>query len=174
MVSLPVTSDIRAARCSIRDPAVFLQDLRVVAATLDTHIICFNADLIAGRVHAATAVARAIRAFEEGIAISNSLEMESLLFAAGSRQCNTAASFGIHAGENRVYICSFPARVEVWDALTPLFNFVQENWDTIDPEKRKKLMETFAISEEEITAAGGNGRVVDLVLERVALLQVMR
>jgi len=174
MVPRSVVSNIRAARSSIRDPAAFLRDLRAVAANHDTRIICFNADMIAGRVHAATAVARAVRAFEEGVTISNTLEMEALLFAAGSRQCTIAASFGIHKGENRVYICCFPARAEVWVALEPLFRFVQENWDTIDPDKMKQLMETFAISPDEITAAGGNGRIVDLVLERVALLEVIR
>ncbi len=170
----PGSNDIRAARCTIRDPAAFLQDLRAVAAVHDTRIICFNADMIAGRVHAAAAVARAVRAFEEGITISNTLEMESLLFAAGSRQCNNAASFGIHEGENRVYICCYPERAGIWAALEPLFRFVQESWDTIDPEKRNLLMETFAILPEEIAAAGGDRRIVDLVLERVALLQVMR
>jgi hypothetical protein len=55
-----------------------------------------------------------------------------------------------------------------------LFQFVQEDWDTIDPEKRNLLMKTYGVSPEEIGAAGGNGRIVDLVLERVALLQVMR
>jgi KEOPS complex subunit Cgi121 len=170
----PVVSDIRAARCTIRDLAGFLRDLRGVAAGHGTHIICFNADMIAGRIHAASAVARAVRAFEGGENISNTLEMECLLFAAGSRQCDIAAPFGIHEGENRVYICCYPARAGVWAALEPLFHFVQESWDTIDPEKRRRLMETFTISPEEITAAGGNGRIVDLVLERVALLQVMR
>jgi KEOPS complex subunit Cgi121 len=174
MLPLPADSDIRTARCTIRDPAAFLQDLRAIATGHDTHIICFNADMVAGRVHAASAVARAVRAFDEGVTISNTLEMESLLFAAGSRQCNIAASFGIHRGENRVYICCYPARGGIWAALEPLFCFVQENWDTIDPEKRGLLMETFAISPGEIAAAGGNERIVDLVLERVALLQVMR
>ena len=174
MPHLPVASDIRAARCTIRDPAAFLRDLRAVAAGHDTHIICFNADMIAGRVHAAAAVTRAVRASEEGVAISNTLEMESLLFAAGSRQCNIAATFGIHEGENRVYICCIPAWADVWAALEPLFRFVEESWDTLYPEKRKQLMETFAISPEEIAAAGGDERIVDLVLERVALLQVMR
>lgn len=154
--------------------AAFLRDLRAVAAGQDTHIICFNADLIAGRVHIISAVARALRAFEEGETISNTLEMESLLFAAGSRQCNIAASFGIHDGENRVYICCVPARAAIWAALEPLFHFVQKNWDTIDSEKRERLMKTFAISVEEIAAAGGDERIVDLVLERVALLQVGR
>ena len=84
MYPLSAASDIRPARCSVRNPAAFLQDLRVVAAEHNTRIICFNVDMIAGRIHAATAVARAVRAFEEGVTISNTLEMEALLFAAGA------------------------------------------------------------------------------------------
>ena len=75
----PVVTDIRAARCTVCNPTAFLMDLRAVAVDHDTHIICFNADMIAGRVHAAFAVARAVRAFEGRITISNTLEMESLL-----------------------------------------------------------------------------------------------
>ena len=62
----PAAGDIRTARCTIRSPAAFLRDLRAVAADYDTHIICFNADMIAGRVHAASAVDRAVRAFGGG------------------------------------------------------------------------------------------------------------
>ncbi len=174
MHHLPVISDIRVARCTIHETADFLRILRAIAAAHDTHIICFNADTIAGRVHAASAVARAVRALGEGVTISNNLEMESLLFAAGSRQCSIAASFGIHKGENLVYICCFPARAGVWIALDQMFHFVEATRDTIDSEKRKVLMETFAISPEELAAAGGDWRIVDLVLERVALLQVNR
>jgi KEOPS complex subunit Cgi121 len=174
MYPLPSACDIRAAHCSIHDPAAFLRDLRAIATAHNTHIICFNADMIAGKIHAAKAVASAVRAFDEGIAISNTLEMESLLFAAGSRQCNTAASFGIHAGENRVYVCCIPVQPEVWKALEPLFLFVQDNWDIIDSGKSARLKETYSISQEEIAAAGGDERIIDLVLERVALLQVMR
>jgi KEOPS complex subunit Cgi121 len=174
MPGQPAASDIRTARCSVHDLTSFLRDLRDVAVVHNTHIICFNADLIAGRIHAATAVARAVRAFEDGVAISNTLEMESLLFAAGSRQCSVAAAFGIHTGENRLYICCYPAIETAWAALEPLFDFVLESREIIDPEKRARLMEWFAISGDEIGAAGGNERIVDLVLERVALLQVMR
>jgi KEOPS complex subunit Cgi121 len=174
MLPLPAVSDIRPARCTIRDAAAFLRDLRAIAAEHDTCIICFNADMIAGSVHAAAAVARAVRSFEIGDTISNTLEMEALLFAAGSRQCTIAASFGIHEGENRLYICCYPARTGIWAALEPLFQVVRKGWDAMTPEKRKRLMEIFSISPDEITAAGGNGRIIDLVLERVALLQVMR
>ena len=174
MRPLPTIGEIRAARCTVPDPDMFLRNLRAVASAFDTHIICFNADMLAGKVHAVSAVERAVRAFEEGINISNNLEMECLLFAAGSRQCSIAATFGIHEGENRMYICCYPARAKVWVALEPLFRFVREGWDTIDPEKTAQLMKTFSISPGELAAAGGRERIVDLVLERVALLQVIR
>jgi KEOPS complex subunit Cgi121 len=170
----PVITDIRAAVCTVHDLTVFLQDLRSIAADHDTHIICFNADMLTGSVHAVSAAERAVRAFEAGINISNNLEMECLLYAAGSRQCSIAASFGIHEGENRMYVCCYPARATVWVALEPLFLFVRESWDFIGDEKRAQLMKTFSISPGELAAAGGNERVVDLVLERVALLQVLR
>jgi KEOPS complex subunit Cgi121 len=170
----PAVCDIRAAYCTITDLAAFLRDLRSLAADHGTHIICFNADMLAGRIHADAAVAHAVRAFERGENISNTLEMESLLYAAGSRQCNIAASFGIHRGENRVWVCSYPGGGRSWAALELLFRFTGENWDSIDQEKKDRLMKIFSISPEEIEASGGVGRIRDLVLERVALLQVLR
>ena len=81
---------------------------------------------------------RSVRAFETGCMISNTLEMESLLFAAGTRQCSIAASFGIHEGENSVYVCCYPARTSVWTALDPLFHFGTNFPEGIDPEKREQ------------------------------------
>jgi KEOPS complex subunit Cgi121 len=170
----PGVHDIRAARCTINGCSAFLRDLRAFAAEQDTHLICFNADMIAGRVHAIAAVTLAMRAFQEKTNISNTLEMEALLFAAGSRQCNIAAAFGVHEGENSVYICCSPAREEIWTRIEPLFRFFAGNWDIIDQDKEALLRRTYAISSDEIAAAGGSARIVDLVLERVALLQVMR
>jgi KEOPS complex subunit Cgi121 len=166
--------DIRAARCTIYDRDSFLRDLQTVAKLYETHVICFNADMIAGRKHAQAAVAHAVRAYQEGTNISNSLEMEALLYAAGSRQCSIAGPFGIHKGENRVYLCCFPMREGILAELESLFQFVQESWDTIDQEKKGLLLETYGISPEEIAAAGGDVRILDLVLERVALLRVIR
>jgi KEOPS complex subunit Cgi121 len=99
--------------------------------------------------------------------------MEALLYASGSRQCSVASSFGIHDGKNRAYICCCPASTGVWEALSPLVRFVDEDWETLAPERRAKLKELFSIPEEEIAAAG-ESRFADLVIERVALLEVYR
>jgi KEOPS complex subunit Cgi121 len=167
--------DIRAALCSVADKPGFLLILKEIAQKFNTHIICFNADMLAGRRHAESAVLHAVRSFRKGSAISNSLEMEALLYAAGSRQCSIAASFGIHEGENHLWVCCYPPGEGVWDALTTVIN-VQDGapWEGVDQKKREKLIQIFEISTEESDTDERPDRIADLVLERVALLDVIR
>jgi KEOPS complex subunit Cgi121 len=165
---------VLTARCTIPDRAAFLERLRAIAAAHSCRIVLFNADRIAGSAHAALAVTLAERAFDQGANISNTLEMEALLFASGSRQCNVAISFGINEGENRLFVCCVPLRDEIRVGLESLVQFTHEDGDALLPEKQKVLREAFGISPAELAAAGGEARLADLVLERVALLQVMR
>jgi len=168
--------DIRAATCAIADRAAFLETIRRIAEAHDVHIICFNADMLAGIRHARAALDHAVRSFESGSAISNTLEMETLLYAAGSRQCSIGASFGIHEGDNRLWVCCYPSPCEeVFTALRPVLDFVSgDSWNRIDPERQERLMTLFDISSKELQTLGEEHRFVDLVLERVALLDVMR
>jgi KEOPS complex subunit Cgi121 len=170
-----ITCEIRAATCIIDDKSSFLRRLQEVARQFHVHIICFNADLLVGRRHAEAAVHYAVRSFESGDSISNTLEMEALLYAAGSRQCNVAASFGIHEGENRLWVCCYPPSGGVWEALAPILSFrAGLDWDEIDKKKQDSLMQLFGITDEELNSLESTDRIVDLVLERVALLQVLR
>ncbi|MFA6332586.1 MAG: KEOPS complex subunit Cgi121 [Methanoregula sp.] len=167
--------EIRAARCSIDDKAGTLRALQETARCFNTHITCFNADLLAGRRHAESAMRHAIRACIAGETISNTLEMEALLYAAGSRQCNVAASFGIHEGENNLWICCYPSCDGVWDALSPVMQLQDgSSWDAMDRRKQERLMQVFGITKEEQDSLDGADRFADLVLERVALLEVIR
>ena len=168
--------DIRAATCAIADRVAFLEAIRAVAEAYDVHIICFNADMLAGMQHARAALDHAVRSFESGNAISNTLEMETLLYAAGSRQCSIGASFGIHEGDNRLWVCCYPDPCEkVFAALRSILEFVPgDSWNRIDPERQERLMTLFDISSKELQTQGVESRFVDLVLERVALLDVMR
>ena len=166
--------DIRAATCFIEDQAAFLRKIRTIAESFDTHIICFNASMLAGQRHARAALHHAVRSFHEGSMVSNTLEMEALLNAAGSRQCTIAARFGVHSGENQMYICCYPVRDGIWEDLFLLLNFRgKEDTDVIDPQKQAYLMELFGITPQELATTSGD-RIVDLVLERIALLEVYR
>lgn len=167
--------EIRAATCRITDVPAFLGRLRNIAGQFNTHVICFNADMLAGKRHAETALRYAVRSYTRGVAISNTLEMEALLYAAGSRQCNVAASFGIHEGENRLWICCFPFSPGVWDALSTDFSFLgEERQDFMDGKKRDTLMKIFGITAEELSTLDNPEKIEDLILERVALLEVQR
>jgi len=167
--------EIRAATCRITDVPAFLSRLRDVSGQFSTHVICFNADLLAGKRHAETALRYAARSYRKGGAISNTLEMEALLYAAGSRQCNVAASFGIHEGENHLWVCCYPSSSRIWDALSLDISFIDgKGWNTIDGKKREALMKIFGIDEGELSTLDNPERIGDLVLERVALLEVQR
>ncbi len=169
--------EIRAAECIIADRPAFLVAVRSVAQVHNAHIICFNADMVAGSAHVQAAVDHAVRSFRDGSAISNTFEMEALLYAAGSRQCNIGASFGIHEGKNRLWVCCCspcPCE-EVFTALIPSMEFVSgDSWNSMDPDREKSLMKLFDIPIEELQTLQNKDRIVDLILERVALLDVMR
>jgi KEOPS complex subunit Cgi121 len=169
------TVEIRAAACCIADKPGFLKVLAGIAREYHTHIICFNADKLAGRLHAGAAVRHAIRSFAEQKNISHTIEMEALLYAAGSRQCNVAAGFGIGTGEIRLWVCCYPPVPAAWDVLAAHLRFEDgAAWDLIDQEKRERLMQLYDITREELDTGDGRDRIADLVLERVALLDVLR
>lgn len=166
---------IRAARCDIGDKTEFLGRIREIAQRNNLRIVCFNADMMAGRRHAEAAIRLAARSFGTGTCISNTLEMEALLYAAGSRQCHVAASFGPRTGDNRLWICCYPEHGEAWRELEALVQFQNDDaWDLIDAEKQNALMRHFAITPEECDTLDAENTFADLVVERVALLQIMR
>jgi KEOPS complex subunit Cgi121 len=167
------TYEIRQATITVDDRDAFLRMIQGIARLYSTHIVCFDADKLAGRDHAEAALQHAQRSFFSDKPISNSFEMEALLFAAGSRQCLVAASFGIQEGENRTFVCSYPVNEGVWRDLSHHMHFVIDVWDDITPDKEAKLMVLFSITQEELDLVGRD-RMKDLLLERIALLHVNR
>lgn len=152
----------------------FLADLRAIGSRHGCSIVCFNREAMAGRRHVREAVRHAVRSVSSGTLISRSPEVEALLFAAGTRQTGLIGPFGVHEGENECYLCLIPPSPDARTELTPLMASADdEDWKGIPPEKRKYLMSLFAITEEEI-ALCGEERLEDLVIERVALLEINR
>ncbi len=173
--STEIPCGIRAAHCTISDKTGFLQKIQDIAGGYQAHIICFDADKLAGIRHVQAALVHARRSFKNGKQISNTFEMESLLYAAGSRQTSVAASFGLHDGKNRLYIACCPEREGVWKQLGCLVELCHERdpWGEISPEKQAHLMELFDISNKELGTTTPCS-FVNLVLERVAMLDVYR
>jgi KEOPS complex subunit Cgi121 len=165
--------EIRQAVMTVDDRDACLRLIQDVARNHSAHIVCFDADKLAGREHAEAAVIHAKRSVLSGKPISNSFEMEALLFAAGSRQCSVATVFGIHEGENNIYVCSYPAKEEVWNALSSQMQFVTGTWDDLTDTKIERLVSLFGIPQEELDIVGKE-RLKDIILERIALLEVFR
>jgi len=168
------SAGIRYATVTVADRRAFLQTLHAISDRHGTHIVCFDADNLAGRGHAEKAVRLAHRAMSEGTAISNSFEMEALLYAGGTRQCSEATRFGLHDGDDRLYVCCCPDIPAAWQDLAACMEFVPEPADWLSAEKAARLARLFDITPDEIAAAGGDGRLAELVLERVALLEVSK
>jgi len=165
--------EIRQAGMIIDDREAFLRTIQGIARLYFIHIVCFDADKMAGLDHAKAAIRHAQRSFFSGKPISNSFEMEALLFAAGSRQCQVAASFGFHEGENTMFVCSYPVNDNVWKDLSLHMHFVEETCDEMTPDKEARLVSLFSITQEELEVVGRD-RIKDLILERMALLYVNR
>jgi KEOPS complex subunit Cgi121 len=160
-------------RTGIQDPEAFLTMVRDIAARHGVHIILFNASNMAGMAHVRSALHHAFRAFTSGSAISNSVEMEAFLYASGSRQCQVGIRFGVHIGMNNTYLCICPASSGALEDLLDFGEICNEDWETLSPQKIQRIRELFAISSEEL-AVVGTSRLTELVLERVALLEVYR
>jgi len=82
-------------RVIVEDIEDFLQKIDRIAARTGTHIILFDATKMAGKAHVVSALRHAFRSLENGTMISARVEMEALLYAAGSRQIVEGIRFGI-------------------------------------------------------------------------------
>lgn len=173
MVTPGDTYEIRQAMMVVHELDKCLRMIQDIAGKYSTHIVCFNADNMAGRAHAEAAILHAQRSMVSKKPISNSFEMEALLFAAGSRQCSFASVFGIHEGENSMYVCTCPVKEVVWQALSLQMEFVREPWDDLSEYKIARLMSLFDITRDELEVVGRE-KITDLIYERIALLAVYR
>ena len=135
----------------------------------DSTVVLFDAEKIAGFAHIESAVAHAKRSFAEGKQIARSLSMEILVYASGQRQCSLASKFGLHDGENKVYVLILDGDEEKAAAL------VREIVSECEPfaPNEERLKAEFGITDAEMEAAGEN-RIEELVIERVALVDAWK
>ncbi|ABD42167.1 hypothetical protein Mhun_2467 [Methanospirillum hungatei JF-1] len=166
--------DIIPVRVTIKDRAEFLDMIRKTGEKYGVTIVCLNRNMIAGFEHVKTALVHAIRAWREDRMIARSLEMEVLLYAAGTRQTGQIAPFGPENGINDCYLCIIPPKPE---AVTSLLEGMEEVRDDdrslMSEEKKSRLIQFFEVTSEELEVTGPD-RLTDLICERCALLAVNR
>ncbi|MCK4459506.1 MAG: hypothetical protein KAU52_07275 [Methanosarcinales archaeon] len=162
--------------CEIQDTSVFLSTIGSIASRYDITVQAIDADLIANREHVIAAAEKAIRAMERSENISGDMGMEILLHASGNRQIKKALSMGVRNGRNNVILVAVGENIP--DAVADELENLVDSSDAVDvtlygPGKRDSIVSFFGITESEIVAVG-EVKIPELVLERVALVDVLK
>ena len=173
---------ILVGHASIARVSDFLAVLNRIAQDYAVTIQALNATLIAGEAHINSAVQKAIRALEHKQGITSDLGLELLLYASGKRQIERALAMGVTEGENTVAVVivdvegqkDLEAVAEAIKRETGIEEMPLQELDVNQNERKKaNLKRFFAITDEEMKAVGEQ-KLQQLVLERVALLDVLK
>jgi len=168
----------------------FLAVLKTVAHKYDVTIQAMNAELIAGEEHIKSAVKKALRAVGRNRNITNDLSLEILLYAAGRRQIERALAMGVSESEGEsaktvaIVIVDASARARrgkdlevVAEEVKRKIGIQEEPISELELEykgdKKEGIKKFFDITEDELKAAG-ESKLKKLVLERVAMLDVLK
>lgn len=160
---------------AIKDIKEFVSALRDLQAKSGCVIQAFDVDKIACEEHLNFAVEKALMSFSVGRNVAKDLGVEIMRYAAGERQIERALSLGVSRSTKRIALVVIKpesSEVAAWPDSSMLSRLIK-----IDglgcSSKPDALKETFNISQEEIWAAG-EGKIPDLVMERVALVDTIR
>lgn len=140
-------------------------------------IQAINADLVVSHKHLVFAAEKALAAFGEGRNVAKNLGLEILRYASGERQIGRALAMGVFPTTRRIALVVVGEKEN--GSRAPSFPDADELAAVIEPDgleiafDPKAVRETFHITDDEITAVG-EGRIPDLVLERVALVDTYR
>jgi len=164
---------LTAGTCEIPDVGAFLHIIGSIASKYGITVQAIDAERIAGREHILTAAEKAIRAMERSCNVSGDPGMEILLHASGNRQIKKALSMGVRNGRNNIILVAVGENIPD-SAADELGKLVDEADVTgYRREKRDAIVSFFGITESEI-AAVGEAKIPELVLERVALVDVLK
>lgn len=165
----------------IEDTKSFLDNIR--KKTEGVSVQFFNANLIAGFEHLYFAALNALKTFESKLNISNSLAVETLLYASAQRQIKKAVELlGIKAESSEVAVLILAGtEAKVRETLNAISEFIQgiHDDDVIDlsDEKFEIIKKLFGISELELGAklekkGFEKEALINLVIEHMALLAI--
>lgn len=145
-----------------------------------------DATRIAGATHLFFAFLNAQKSFSQGRAISENLEMETLLYASGQRQISKAIeTLGVKPQTSKIAVIIFAqSEEEVKEAEEKLVELVSGTRDDSVLEAKEKskvesLMKVFEVTELELQTVTGSGTAVEealtwLIVERASILSIKR
>ncbi len=163
------TMDLRVWLVKVPDGRAeeFKDRLVEAASRTKAEVLVLRADLVFGSDHLRSALYHAKRAIREGRNASESLAMETLLYASGERQLSTAIEkMSVDASSAEVVVAQLTkGHIETDSSWRPMER-VKVEWKDVD-------LAGFGISREEMGTAGPE-RALELVLEKVASVDVMK
>ena len=161
---------IYEAIATVENTVAVLAEVNTITEKTGSTIVLFDAEKVAGEEHIRSAVRHACRSFASGKPVTRTLAMEILLYASGQRQCSLAPRFGLHAGENVLFVVILGG--DPGQARNMLDAVVTREEHGVAA-SRAVLMEEFSITEEE-SGVVGEDRICELVIERVALMDAYK
>lgn len=152
----------------------FLARVSSVASANGTVIQAMDAGKMAGERHVRFAVQKAMRAFEGNYNSAKDMGIEIMRYASGKRQIEEAFSMGVRQGDMDIVFVIIGGEEGVGRSAESLKGIIKEkDVMTYSSLKRDSLISQFDITEKEIEAAGEE-LIPDLVIERIALVDVLK
>ena len=130
-------------------------------------MLVLDGDMIFGPDHLASALYHARKAFDERRNSSDSLAMETLLYASGERQLSGAIR-KLSVGEETTEVVVVRLTDDQFDAGKDWKRYVGT-----EPTQGEERFIRFGITREELATAD-EGRRLDLVLEKVASVDLIK
>ena len=165
-----------SGKLHISDLSSFLKSLHTFSEKHKVQIQGFDARKIVDDDHLLFSIDRAEDAFSKGVNESKDLCLEVLRFSSGQRKIDKSFSMGLYEGVNDSIFVFFGASAQQLENAQKEFYGVfglTESTPLSLLEKKPFLMAQFNITANELAAVGEN-RLKDLVMERVALTDVIR
>jgi KEOPS complex subunit Cgi121 len=160
---------------AVEDVDSFVADLNGIGDEYGVTVQAFDARYVVSRAHLERAVELADRAFAREENVARDRGVEILLYAAGRRQIDRALTLGVSRGRNPiVVVIDAPDRgLEADEAEADAAAAVEGLLDpesTLGASDEDRVREFFDVGDRELAAVDGD--LADVVLERVALLDV--
>jgi KEOPS complex subunit Cgi121 len=168
--------EILAGKATIESVEAFLHDIDSIARSSSATIQAADASKVADMQHVEDAVRQALRSFADGRNIATNPGVEILLHLSACRQIQKALNLGVQKGEMDVLFVVVGTRKAIERSAQQLNQLIVVDPRVIDyrEAKRKTLMQTFNITEEEVRAVGGFHRIPELVRERLTLFNAYK
>jgi len=174
IVSIAGVKDVQ-----VKDVDELLEKLRRVSSPHSFQL--FDAEKVAGWKHLYSAAINAVKAVQTSSAISKSLDVEILLYAACLDQISKAfRTMGISRKSSDIAIlCMEKSSITTMKNIHNLIEILGEPDDAVlevNQTKYELLMEDFEISKQEIETVGGDkyAALSKLIIEKGALLSLHR